>query len=32
MVSGYSWWNDAFGDGTDEEAMYAVARDMHQHQ
>lgn len=31
MVSGYGWWNDYFGDGTDEEAIYQVGRDMHQH-
>jgi len=30
MNSGYAWWNDVFGDGTDEEAMYQVAREMHQ--
>ncbi|RSK24188.1 hypothetical protein [Hymenobacter metallilatus] len=28
MNSGHEWWNDWFGDGTDEEALYQVARDM----
>lgn len=28
MISGYGWWNDVFGDGTDEEALYQVAREM----
>lgn len=28
MISGYAWWNDLVGDGTDEEALYQVAREM----
>jgi len=29
MVSGYGWWNAYLGDGTDEDAVYQVAREMH---
>jgi hypothetical protein len=28
MISGYEWWNDLFGDNTDEEALYQVGREM----
>lgn len=28
MISGHEWWNDWFGDGTDEEAIYQVGREM----
>jgi hypothetical protein len=31
MISGHVWWNDWFGDGTDEDAMYKVAQEMYQH-
>jgi hypothetical protein len=31
MISGYEVWNDWFGDGTDEDAMYQVAREMFAH-
>jgi hypothetical protein len=32
MNSGHEWWNDWFGDGTDEEALYQAARDMRSNQ
>jgi hypothetical protein len=31
MISGYGWWNDYLGDGTDEEAIYQVGREMKAH-
>jgi hypothetical protein len=29
MISGYGWWNDYIGDGTDEDAIFQVGREMH---
>lgn len=29
MVTGYEWWNDVFGDGTNEDELYAIAKLMH---
>lgn len=29
MVTGFEWWNDWFGDGTNEDELYAIAQSAH---